>query len=150
MDRLSPRQRKLLRELPKHQRIAQWVGIALTLCGVAYVVWAIDRFHPRADPSEKIGFDAPIVSEVANHYTPFKHRLEERIYDDGRERAMAISLIRGMNYAGGLHLLAFRVILGLLAAMLGLAHLTVVVERRRLLRMIEALDDTPPADAPAN
>ena len=135
---LSDRQRVLLKALPRQQRIARVLGIACSLLGILYIVWAVGRFEPKGNPAEQIGFDAPVTKSVATLFLKYSDYLGKKTYEDHQARALAAGLRRNMDFSAGLLLLAFRVILGLVVAMLGFATLTVVIERARLLRILEA------------
>ncbi len=139
MQSLSDRQRALLEALPNQQRIARISGIVCSIAGILYIVWAIGRFEPRGNPADEIGFDALVTKPVATLYVHYSDRLRERSYDSPQARFLARALERNMNFSAGLLLLAFRVILGLTATLLGFATLTVVIERGRLLRILGAL-----------
>ncbi len=135
---LSDRQRALLKALPQQQRIARVLGIACSLLGILYIVWAVGRFEPKGNPAEQIGFDASVTKPVATLFLEYSDYLGKKTYEDRQARALAAGLRRNMDFSAGLLLLAFRVILGLVVAMLGFATLTVVIERGRLLRILEA------------
>ena len=135
---LSDRQRALLEALPRRQQIARWFGIGCSLIGIAYIVWAVERFEPRGNPAEEIGFDAPVTRPVASLYLHYSDALAKKTFEDRQARALARGLRRNMNFSAGLLLLAFRVILGLIVMLLGFATMTVVIERARLIRILEA------------
>ncbi len=139
MQPLSDRQRALLEALPKQQRVAWISGVACSVAGIAYIVWAISRFEPLGNPAHDIGFDAPVTRPVATLYVHYGDHLRARSYDSPQARFLARYVERNMNFSAGLLLLAFRVILGLTATLLGFATMTVVVERGRLLRIVGAL-----------
>lgn len=136
---LTHRQHVLLESLPRQQRNGRLSGIALSLAGVLYILWALARFEPGADPIDAVGFDSAIAMPVASLYRDANAKLEALETETVRERALAWRLQLLLNFSAGIFLLAFRVILGLLLAMLGFATLTVVIERGRLLAILEAL-----------
>jgi hypothetical protein len=55
------------------------------------------------------------------------------------EALLLDSMKRGMVFSAGVMVLMLRVYIGTLVLLMGLIALTVVVERRRLLRVIEKL-----------
>jgi hypothetical protein len=146
---LSDRQRALLGALPRQQRIAGLFGIACGVAGILYIAWAISRFDPAGDPAEGIGFDAPVTRPVATLYVEYRDSLAKREFEDYQARALARSLGYNMNFVAGLLLLSFRVILGLMVTLLGFATMTVVIERRRLIRILEASGLLPPREPSA-
>lgn len=151
MQPLSNRQQALLAALPKQQRIARISGIACSLAGIFYIAWAITCFDPTGNPTEGIGFDAAVTKPVATLFVKYSDYLKKREWDGSQARALAGSLNRNMNFSAGLLLLAFRVILGLIVTLLGFATMTVVIERARLLRILETagvIPDAGPAGSP--
>lgn len=138
MQSINDRQRALLGQLPRQQRTARVVGIVCSLVGILYIVWAVDRFHPRVNPAEGVGFDAIVTEPVATLFAAHQQKLGARTFENPRERALARHLYAHMTFSAGLLVLAFRVILGLIVTLLGFATLTVMIERARLLRILEA------------
>lgn len=149
MQPLSDRQRALLEALPRQQRIARLSGIACSVAGILYIAWAISRFEPTGNPAEEIGFDAPVTRPVATLYVKYSDSLAKRDFEGYQARALARSLDRNMNFSAGLLLLSFRVILGLIVTLLGFATMTVVIERGRLIRILEASGLLPPREPSA-
>lgn len=143
MQTLSNRQQALLAALPRQQRVARVAGIVMSVVGILYIAWAITRFDPAGDPTEGIGFDAVVTAPVATLFVKYRDYLNKRVWEDSQAHALAGSLKRNMNFSAGLLLLAFRVILGLIVMLLGFATMTVVIERARLLRILEARGVSP-------
>jgi hypothetical protein len=143
-DPLRVSERRLLDTLPRQQRLAGLTGLALCVLGVAYVGWAVSHFEPRSDPRDQVSFDTPITRRVVFLYHRYQQRLEAFEARTPRESALVKGLRRNMSFSSGLLVLAFRVLLGTLAVMLGLASLTVVVERRRLLHIVARLEGRDP------
>ena len=143
-DPLRPHQRRLLRALPRQQYLANLTGAILCAIGAGYIAWSISHFDARSDPRNQASFDAPLTQRVVFLYHRSQQRLEAFEAGTARESLLVRGLRRNMSFSSGLMVLAFRVLLGTLAVMLGLASLTVVVERRRLLAIIARLEGREP------
>jgi len=138
MSALSAKQVQLLRRLGRSQRISVVGGVVLGLLGALYASWAVVRFDPTAPAEAHASFDRP-VSALVELYAPF-FRLVDQVRPRTDVESLLLDSLRGsMNFSLGVYVTLLRVFLGVLAFVMGLVVLTVVVERRRLLRIIEAL-----------
>ncbi len=135
---LSNRERGFLERLRWTQRIATALGVVLTLVGACYVAWAVYLFDWRVDPRTQVSFDGPIA-ELAFLYDRYQTILDDVNPQTPVEEFLLDSLRRGMNFSAGTMVMMLRIDLGTLICLMGLVSLTVVVERRRLLRVIRKL-----------
>ncbi len=135
---LAEKDERLLARLGWTQRAATAFGIVLTLAGAAYVTWALVSFDPRADPREQPAFDRPIA-RLAFLYHTYQGILDHILPETDTEKILLSSMKHGMNFSAGIVVMLVRLLIGSLVCMSGLVALTVVVERRRLLRMIAVL-----------
>ena len=135
---LSERERGFLERLSWTQRAATGVGGVLTLAGAAYIAWAVYLFDWRVDPRTQASFDGPIA-QLAFLYDRHQTILDKIIPETQVEKFLIDSVRRGMNFSAGTMVMMLRMYLGTLICLMGLVALTVVVERRRLLRMIRKL-----------
>jgi len=138
MAELSTKQARLLRRLSLTQRGSVAVGLLLAVLGALYAGWAVVRFDPEATAAEHASFDTPI-SQLATLYAPFFRVVDQVRPRTDVEIALVGSLRDSMNFSLGVYVTLVRVFLGVLTLVMGLVMLTVVVERQRLLRIIDAL-----------
>jgi hypothetical protein len=138
MAELSGSQSQFLARLARTQRLSSGFGVLLVAVGVLYAGWGYARFEPRGDPREAPGFDRP-VAQLAFLYEPLQSNLERVESITLAEHQLRGTLSRGMAWSAGLLMLVVRLFIGVLVALAGLVMMTVVVERRRLLRIIERL-----------
>jgi hypothetical protein len=129
-----------LSRVRSHQRPLAIAGALLSLCGIAYLAWAILRYDPEADPRLDTGFDRPIAKlgflfqrglwlvENAQPQTPTEERLLH-------------GLSRNMQFSAGIMVLLLRIFTGTLTTLAGFIVMTVVVERARLLKLIKRLQE---------
>jgi hypothetical protein len=135
---LLERDAKLVRAVTGSQRWFAALGLALALLGAAYAVWGVARFDPHADPRQNPGFDKP-VAELAFLFDRGLVRLENQTPQTQMEAFLLRGLTRNMQFSAGVMILIMRIFLGLFVLVTGLLSLTVVVERGRLLRVIQRL-----------
>ena len=138
MPELSPREARLLARVRGGQRWATAVGAVLTVVGAAYVAWAVYLFDYRVDPRTQPSFDGP-VARLAFLYDRYQSVLDQVAPETQVERWLVEGMKRGMFFSAGVMVMLLRIYIGTLVCLMGLAALTVVVERRRLLRLIEKL-----------
>jgi hypothetical protein len=138
MAELSERQADFVEKLERGQRISSVLGCVLLLAGLAYVTFALVIFDPRADPREQPRWDRPVagLSELYRPYRPIIRAIRpqtdvEHLLHDGVKRNIAFST--------GIMILLVRVLVGTVLCLSGMAALTVVVERRRLLSLVSQL-----------
>jgi hypothetical protein len=138
MAQMSDAQARLVARLARTQRWARIGGFLLVLVGVTYASWGVLSFDAQADPREKPGFDRPIA-RLAFLYQSYQGAVGRIQPETPTEQALRGTLISGMKFSAGVLMLLLRLFLGTLAAVIGLAALTVFVERRRLLTIIGQL-----------
>ncbi len=138
MAALIESQDRLLRRTIRSQRPMGIVGAALALLGVAYLVWGVTRFDPRVDPRENPGFDWP-VARLGFLFERGMVMVENSVPETPTEARLLRGLTRNLNFSAGVMVLLLRIFFGTLALVSGLAIMTVVVERARLLAMIRHL-----------
>jgi len=138
MATISERDERLLRRLGTTQRLAAALGLFLALAGVGYVTWAVLLFDPRADPHEQPRWDRPVAG-IATLYDRFNPLLNAIRPQTENEELLLSGVKANLRFSTGLLILATRVLIGTIFALGGLAALTVVVERARLLKVIEQL-----------
>ena len=141
MRELNRRQRKLLAGFARNQRYALVSGLLLCCIGVAYIVWAVLRFDPLADPARDRAFDAPLTQRIATLHSGLARQLDRHHFQTEGERVLAWQLRRSVHFSVGLLVAGYRAVLGLLAVVLGLATLTILMERRQLMKIIHILQD---------
>ena len=138
MAELSERERAFLDRLQWTQPLAAGLGVVLTLLGIAYVVWACWVFDPRADPREQTSFDGPIA-RLGFLYDSYQRTID-KIKPESSVEGLLLDLMKsGTFFSAGIMVLMMRLYIGTLVCLMGLIALTVVVERRRLLRLIEKM-----------
>ena len=138
MASLAEKQDLLLARIARSQRPMAIAGVVLALLGAVYLVWGVTRFDPHHDPRTNPGFDWP-VSRLAFIFERGEAQLE--IADPGSrtEQQLRRGLTRNMQFSSGVMVLLLRIFFGTLALVSGLAIMTVVVERARLIAMIRHL-----------
>ena len=137
-ERLSPDQERLVARLGRSQRWAAMAGLALALAGLAYAGWGLSRFDPRGDPRLDPGFDRP-VAKLAFLFVSYQGALDYIEPETSTEQFLLETLQGGMKFGSGMALMLLRLLIGTIVAVAGMAAMTVVMERRRLLAIIERL-----------
>ena len=148
MAALTEKDRRYLRQMAWMQPGALITGILGFVLGVAYVAWAVLIFDFRQDPREQGAFDVPI-QEIADVYDGYSWTISKIIPESDTEAILLESMRGGLKFTTGIMVMLLRIFLGTLVALMGLVSLTVVVERRRLLHVIDRLQ-APDAIAPAD
>ena len=139
MSDMLEKDERLVASVRKSQRTYLVIGIVLALAGAAYLTWAIARYNPRLDPRENPGFDQP-VAQIAFLFHAYQEQLELKAPDaTPKELGLMRGLSRNMQFSAGMMVLLVRVLIGTLVLVFGLAVMTVVVERARLLAVIGRL-----------
>ncbi len=138
MAELSQPEAAFLARLGRTQKIAAGVGVVLALLGAAYVCWALYLFDWRVDPRTQASFDGPIA-QLAFLYDGYQNTLDRIKPETQVERWLIDGVRRGMIFSAGTMVMMLRIFIGSLVCLMGLVALTVVVERRRLLRLVEKL-----------
>jgi hypothetical protein len=133
--------------LRRQQRPLQGLGAALVLLGAGYDGWALLRFDPRASAEAHASFDLP-VSSLSKLYSAYAPLLRVARPKTELESICVRGMQGHMAFSVGISMTLVRVLLGTLAAVLGLAILAVVGERRRLLDMVDHLLAAPSAPPP--
>ena len=139
MAELTEKQAARLAGVKRGQRVSSALGLALALLGAAYAVWAIKTFDPRADPREQPRWDRPVAA-LADLYGPYRPILNAIRPQTDVEQMLHEGVKRNLAFSTGVMILLLRVMIGSLVCIAGLAALTVVVERRRLLELIYQLE----------
>ena len=138
MEALSERERGYLERLSWTQRVATAVGLVLSLVGAGYVAWAVYMFDWRVDPRTQVSFDGPIA-QLGFLYDRYQTILDKVVPETQVEHWLVDGIKRGMIFSAGTMVMMLRIYIGTLVGLMGLVTLTIVVERRRLLRLIEKL-----------
>jgi hypothetical protein len=138
MQQLSETDTRWLERLDWTQRVATWVGLVLAVLGAVYVGWGIYLFDYRVDPRTQSSFDGP-VSQLAFLYDGYQRTLDKITPETPVEQMLMEGAKRGMYFSSGVMVMMMRIYLGTLVCLMGLVSLTVVIERRRLLRVISKL-----------
>lgn len=136
MAELDARQQGYLRGIRRSERLNVLWGCALILAGSIYGTWAVLRFDPRAAIEDHASFDRPI-SSLERLYDPYKPFMTLTRPESPLESLLLRVLGAHMAFTVGILMTLVRLFLGVLVALMGLVTLTVVVERRRLLVLIE-------------
>jgi hypothetical protein len=135
---LSPKQIRFLERVRREQRWTAVLGALLTLSGALYLAWGIARFDPRGDPKLDPGFDRP-VADLAHLYDTRHANIKKIRPETFNEEVLMETIALGINFNTGILMLLMRIFLGTLTLVGGLVMLTVVVERRRLLLLVDRL-----------
>ena len=135
---LPDSQARLLGRLKRTQRPMRIAGIVLVLAGAAYMTWGVMRFDPGIDPRLNPGFDWP-VARLAFLFEHGHAIVDNAVPETNREVRLLQGLTSNRNFSSGVMVLLLRILFGTLALVMGLAIMTVVVERARLLAMIRHL-----------
>lgn len=135
---LTERQADWLASLEHGQRIASIAGASMLLAGLAYIGFAVLIFDPLADPREQPSWDRP-VAQLAHLYRPYRPILRAIRPQTDVEHLLHEGVQRNMSFSTGIMILLVRVLVGTVLCLSGMAALTVVVERRRLLALIAQL-----------
>jgi hypothetical protein len=133
---------RLVAAIGRRQNAAILLGLILVLSGGFYALWGIGRFDPKADPRETPGFDRPIA-ELAFLFDRKDRAVGNIDPQTSMERFLQNELQHQMRLTGSLIILLMRLFLGTFLLTAGLILLTVVVERRRLLKVIRKLHPPP-------
>jgi hypothetical protein len=133
-DRLE-RDTRFVDAVRRSQRPFMAIGIVLALLGSAYLTWAIVRYKPHLDPRDNPGFDRP-VAQLAYVFQNHQDRLEKMKAETPTERRLIYGLTLNMQWSAGIMVLLLRIFIGTLVLVFGLAIMTVVVERARLLAVL--------------
>jgi len=139
MAELTEKQSTWLCGLKRGQRISSGLGVVLALLGAAYVVWAVKTFDPRADPREQASWDRPVAA-LADLYRPYLPIIAAIRPQTDVEQILLEGVKRNLAFSTGVMILLVRVMIGSILCLSGLAALTVVVERQRLLELIGQLE----------
>ena len=102
------------------------------------MIWAVLLFDPRADPHDQPQWDGPVAG-IATLYDRFDPLLKAIRPKTENEQLLLSGVKANLRFSTGLLILATRVLIGTVFALGGLAALTVVVERARLLKVIRQL-----------
>lgn len=138
MGRLTEHEERLLQRLDRTQPIAAVAGVLLAALGAAYLTWAVLHFDPRGDPTRDPGFDRP-VARIAGLITPYKAIVDGIQTQTPLEARLVRGLSRSMTFSLGIVLLLVRTLFAAGMILTGFAAMTVVAERRRLLRIVGRL-----------
>lgn len=131
------RDARYVERVRRSQRPFLALGILLALTGAAYLTWGIARYKPWLDPRENPGFDQP-VANLAFLFDRHEAQLEVKAqHATPEERRLMRGLTRNMEFSAGIMVLLLRMFLGTLTLVFGFAIMTVVVERARLLAVLE-------------
>ena len=133
---------RLVAAIGRRQNGAIVLGLILVLVGGCYALWGIGRFDPTVDPRADPGFDRP-VAELAFLFDRKDRAVGNIDPQTSMERFLQSELQAQMRLTGSLVILLMRLFLGTFVLTTGLILLTVVVERRRLLKVIEKLRPPP-------
>jgi hypothetical protein len=138
MAELSGAQQRLLARLRCVQRWTAVTGSLLALAGALYAGWGLYCFDPRAEPGLDPGFDRPVAG-LSLLYAPHYRSILKIRPETFTEEVLMETITRGIHFHAAFLTLLLRLFLGTLATLGGLIMLTVYVERRRLLAVIERL-----------
>ena len=138
MAELTERQAGWLERLGRGQRSSTWLGRALLLAGIGYIAFAVAIFDPRADPREQSSWDRP-VAELAELYSPYRPIIRAIRPQTDVEHLLLQGVKHNLAFSTGVMILLVRILIGTILCLSGMAALTVVVERRRLLALIAHL-----------
>jgi len=138
MAELAEKQDLLLGRIVRSQRPMAIAGGVLALLGAAYLVWGVTRFDSRTDPRVNPGFDWP-VARLAFIFERGQAQLESADPGSVTEQRLRRGLLRNLQFSSGVMVLLLRIFFGTLGLVSGLAIVTVVVERARLITLITRL-----------
>jgi hypothetical protein len=141
---IDARDERLVDAIGRRQNGAIVLGLILVLVGGCYALWGIGRFDPKVDPRADPGFDRPIA-ELAFLFDRKDRAVGNIDPQTSMERFLQNELQAQMRLTGSLVILLMRLFLGTFVLTTGMILLTVVVERRRLLKVIEKLRPPPQA-----
>ncbi len=142
MAALESRDASYLGRVRRRQRPLAIGGAVLALFAASYLGWALLRFDPRVDPRDDPGFDRPIA-QLAFLFQNGQLRLEKLANESTSENEVKLLrlLSRNMAFSAGIMVLQLRLFVGTMGLLGGLIMMTVVVERRRLLQVIQKLEE---------
>jgi len=129
-----------LSRVKNHQRPLAVAGALISLCGIAYLAWAILRYDPSADPRQDTGFDRPIA-QLGFLFQRGLWMVENAEPQTPTEQRLLHGLSRNMQFSAGMMVLLVRIFTGTLTMLAGFIMMTVVVERARLLKLIKRLQE---------
>lgn len=138
MAELNRSEDQLFARVARSQKPMAVAGAVVALLGVAYLAWGVARFNPRVDPRQNPGFDWP-VARLAFLFDHGRFLVDTAVPRSPTETRLLRGLSRNMDFSAGVMVLLLRSLLGTLALISGLAIMTVVVERARLIAMIRHL-----------
>lgn len=138
MAELTERQTGWLEGLGRGQRISSVLGGVLLLAGIGYIAFAVASFDPRADPREQPSWDRPVAG-LADLYSPYRPILRAIRPQTDVEHLLLDGVKLSLAFSTGIMILLVRILIGTILCLSGMAALTVVVERRRLLALIAQL-----------
>ncbi len=138
MAELTERQVGWLERIARGQRISSVLGGVLLLAGIGYIALAVAIFDPLADPREQPNWDRP-AAVLADLYSPYRPIINAIRPQTDVERLLHEGVKRNISFSTGIMILLVRILIGTVLCLSGMAALTVVVERRRLLLLIARL-----------
>jgi hypothetical protein len=137
---LAEAQTRMIARISRSQKPMAIVGSVLALLGIAYLGWGVMRFNPHGDPRANPGFDWP-VARLAFIFDRGHAQLDRAQEGTPSEKSMVRRVKRNMEFSAGVMVFLLRVFLGTLTLVLGLAIVTIVVERARLITMLRRLQE---------
>ena len=143
---LRDQDRRYLRQMGWMQPVTVGASIVSVVAGVAYIGWALLSFDYRKNPLDAPAFDRPVL-KIAAIYEPYRRTLDKITPETGVELILLDMMKGGLVFSTGMMVLLLRLFLGTLVLLFGLVSLTVVVERRRILAIVERLLE-PETDRP--
>ena len=138
MAELTERQVGFIAKLERGQRISSVLGLVLVLAGAGYIAFGVVIFDPLADPREQANWDRPVAA-LAHLYSPYRPIIRAIRPKTDVERLLHEGVKRNLAFSTGIMILLVRVLVGTVLCLSGMAALTVVVERRRLLALVSQL-----------
>jgi hypothetical protein len=138
MAELSERDAQLVARMRRSERPTLAWACALMLLGTSYVAWGTLRFDPRAPVEDHMSFDYP-VSSLGKLYGPYAPFLRLTRPDTDTEAMLLAGFKANVSFSVGIMITLMRVFLGILVVVMGLVALSVRLERRRLLDVIERM-----------
>jgi hypothetical protein len=140
MSALEGRDAEYLERTRRNQRPIAIAGAVIAVLGIAYLVWAIHRYSPHADPRQDGGFDRP-VAELGSLFERGLFIVENAVPNTPTEERLMHGLSRNMQFSSGIMVLQIRLFLGTITMLGGFIMMTVAVERARLLKLIKRLEE---------
>lgn len=140
MAELNEGEVRAFERIASHQKPMAIGGAVLAILGAVYLIWGVSRFDPREDPRVNPGFDWP-VARLAFIFDRGRAQLERAEPETKSEQLMVRRVKRNMDFSAGVMVFLLRSFCGTLAFVLGLAMMTVVVERARLIALVRRLKE---------